>query len=195
VWSWRRPGRAKTTLLERFSPRRLPVRLRLSGRVSLSCRSDTPARAIAGGNGRRGRRSVTAVVTCHVKSSSVAWASLAPSSRSGQATSDASYRPRRTPSLIEVLPGAPYRANPALCRGSASAWPRSTPWPSTPTCGRPLGATRGVRALIWLRAGAERVGDSVALRMSRNGGSTTGSLCSRSNSVPVSRSSMREIGR
>jgi hypothetical protein len=68
--------------------------------VSPSCRSDTPARAIAGGNGRRGRRSVTAVVTCHVKSSSVAWASLAPSSRSGQATSDASYRPRRTPSRL-----------------------------------------------------------------------------------------------
>src|SRR6266516_7764961 len=61
---------------------------------------------------------------------------------------------------IDVLPSAPYRASPALCRRSASAWPRSTQWPSTPTCWRPLGETRAVRALIGLRAVAEGVGGS-----------------------------------
>jgi hypothetical protein len=49
---------------------------------------------------------------------------------------------------IRVLSSPPYRASFALCRRSASPWPRSTPGPSTPTCWRPLGATRTVRALI-----------------------------------------------
>jgi hypothetical protein len=62
---------------------------------------------------------------------------------------------------IDALPSAPYRASPALCPGSASAWPRFTPWPSTPTCWRPVGANRTVRAPIGLRAGAERAGGSV----------------------------------
>jgi hypothetical protein len=43
---------------------------------------------------------------------------------------------------IQVLPGAPYRASPALCRRSGSAWPRSTPWPSRPTCWRSCGFPR-----------------------------------------------------
>ncbi len=139
--------------------RRLPVRFRRpSDRVSLSYRSDTPALAVAGRNRRRGRRSVTAVVICRVKSSSVAWASLAPSSPSGQATSDASYRPRRTPSRLTCSQAHPTEL--ALCRESASAWPRSTPRPRRPA-GEPLGATRAGRALICLRACAERVEDSV----------------------------------
>jgi hypothetical protein len=70
--------------------------------------------ASRGGN-PRGGGSWTAVVTCRAKSSSVAWASLASSSQSGQATSDASYRPRRAPSRLrcsqahptEVALGAP----------------------------------------------------------------------------------------
>jgi hypothetical protein len=110
-------------------------------RVSLSCRSDTPALGVAGRQPTVRSAAVTAVVTCRANSSSVAWASLAPSSRSEQATSYASYRPRRTPSRLTCSQAHPTEVVPPLCRGSASAWPRSTPGPSTPTCWRPLGAT------------------------------------------------------
>ena len=41
--------------------------------------------------------------TCRARSSSAAWASLASSSRSGQATSDASSRPRRAPSGYRLI--------------------------------------------------------------------------------------------
>ena len=104
-----------------------PVRFRPSGRVSLPSRSDNPAvrnhkvepshrpagrrrGSLRGARAPRARRRgaatggevggpLNAVVTCRAKSSSVAWASLTPSSRSGQATSDASCRPCR------LLPG------------------------------------------------------------------------------------------
>jgi hypothetical protein len=58
--------------------------------------------------------------TCRAKPSSVAWASPAPSSRSGQVTSDASYRPRLTPFRL-TCPGPPYRAGPAPLPRAASA--------------------------------------------------------------------------
>jgi len=116
---------------------------------------------------------MTEVVTCRAKSSSVAWASLAPFSRSGQATSNASYPPRRTPSRLTCSRTHPTEVAAALCLGSASAWPGSTPWPSTPTCWRPLGRKRAVTALIGLRAGAEQVGVQSGPWTSRNGGSAT----------------------
>ena len=68
-----------------------------------------------GGNPRRGRRPVT--VTCRAKSSSVAWASLALSSRSGQATSNASYRPRRTPSRLTCSQAHPTELAPPCAAG------------------------------------------------------------------------------
>jgi len=58
--------------------------------------------------------------TCRAKPSSVAWASPAPSSRSGQVTSDASYRPRLTPFRL-TCPGPPYRAGPAPLPRAAAA--------------------------------------------------------------------------
>ena len=69
------------------------------------------------GNRRRGRRPVTEVVTCRAKSSSVAWASLALSSRSGQATSNASYRPRRTPSRLTCSQAHPTELAPPCAAG------------------------------------------------------------------------------
>jgi hypothetical protein len=58
-------------------------------RITPRC-SSASSSVSGGGNRWRGRRRVTAVVICRAKSSSVASASLAPSSRSGQATLDAS---------------------------------------------------------------------------------------------------------
>jgi hypothetical protein len=67
-------------------------------------------------------RSLTAVVTCRAKSSSVAWASPASSSRPGQTTSDASYRPRRTPFRLTCSRAHPTEvAPPALWSASSSA--------------------------------------------------------------------------
>jgi hypothetical protein len=70
-------------------------------------------------------RSLTAVVTCRAKSSSVAWASPASSSRRGQTTSDAFYRPRRTPFRLtcsrahptDVAPPAPWSASSSAVTG------------------------------------------------------------------------------
>jgi hypothetical protein len=71
-----------------------------------------PAAAPAASSG-----AVDRVVTCRAKSSSVAWASLAPSSRSGQATSDASCRPCRTPSRFDDAPRRTLPRQARLCRG------------------------------------------------------------------------------
>jgi hypothetical protein len=73
-------------------------------------------------------RSLTAVVTCRAKSSSVAWASPASSSRPGQTTSDAFYRPRRTPFRLtcsrahptDVAPPAPRSASSSAVTGGHS---------------------------------------------------------------------------
>jgi hypothetical protein len=109
---------------------------------------------------------VDRVVTCRAKSSSVAWASLAPSSRSRQAISDASCRPCRPPSRLTTLPGAPgpyrgkrlsvggfllggWRGHSNLLESSAtSATARSTPTRSSRTdtsrtaasCAEPTGS-------------------------------------------------------
>ncbi len=84
------------------------------------------------GRRRRRRRSVgccgpcpcplTAVVTCRAKSSSVAWASPAFSSRPGPTTSDAFYRPHRTPFRSTCFRAHPTEvAPPALWSASSSA--------------------------------------------------------------------------
>jgi hypothetical protein len=78
-------------------------------------RSDTPALRVAGRQpAPRSGRPVTEVVTYRAKSSSVAWTSLAPFSRSGQATSNASYRPRRTPSRLTCSQAHPTEVAAAL---------------------------------------------------------------------------------
>jgi hypothetical protein len=88
------------------------------GRLPLRRRRDPSGTSASRcGNQRRGRRPLTAVVTCRAKSSSVAWASLTPSSRSGQATSDASYRPRRTPSRFACSQAHPTELAPPSAAG------------------------------------------------------------------------------
>jgi hypothetical protein len=71
-----------------------------------SSRSGAPA----GGKGRSaapGERPVDDLSTCRARSSSVAWALLAPSSRSGQAALDASSRARRTPFRLSCCEAHP----------------------------------------------------------------------------------------
>jgi hypothetical protein len=96
--------------------RPLPFASAPSGRVSLSGAILLHS-ASRGANRRRGRRLATAVVTCRAKSSSVAWASLTPSSRSGQAASNASYRPRRTPSRLPCFQAHPTEVAPPCAVG------------------------------------------------------------------------------
>jgi hypothetical protein len=57
------------------------------------------------------------IVTCRAMPSSVAWASLAPSSRSGQTASDASYWPRRTPSRLACSQAHPTELAPPCAAG------------------------------------------------------------------------------
>jgi hypothetical protein len=103
---------------------------------------------------KRAARSVAPrpLATCRAKSSSVAWASPAPSSRSGQATSDASYRPRLTPFRL-TSPAPPYRGGPALAAGRLLLDTVSR-FVSPRRLARDRWRNRAVRALIGLRAGS-----------------------------------------
>jgi hypothetical protein len=92
----------------------------------------------------------TAVATCRAKSSSVASASLVPSSRSGQATSDVSYQPRRTPSRLTCSQAHPTELAPLCAAGRfrlATVYAIAVHADLLETVGRP------VQALIGLRVG------------------------------------------